>query len=739
MNFFLVPALRAEPGIRRSALSGIRQPGKDDGLSRVAAAYQNLGMYHELFSTLDEALNLALERQDAIREALLLGQFSDAWLALGRTAHAARLARDAMEPAQGNAAVLARVLNNYANVLSVQKKYDKALEIYGQAFRQAAHTQDRLLQARIELNELKALWHQQKGYLLNIQRRPGRFSTTTKLNGTTQRNLPGLYLDARSRLAQRFQTYKNLPNGQAKAQILLATGALAREMALNDTAMRAYRAALSAGGNSRMLSLAHGRLAADYSNRLDDALRHSRQALAFAIKENPHSDLLFRWLWQQGRIVQRQNRRAQAIRLYQQALEAVQPAMLSIGYRKPVRAFEQWIRPLYYELADLLLQQADQAGEKERRALLKQVRDAVERMNVVEIQDYYRDECILAGSKKPLPLPPRTAILYPLPLDDRLELLLDTGDKIHRVVVPIARTVLRDDLVEPFRKALQTRTHSAFLSLGQQLYGYLVKPLEQVLKRHATDTLVLAPDALLRRISLAALHDGEKFLMERYALAAVPELSVVHAGKTGRREGKLLLAGTRYTEGYAPLPSVPAELTGIQALARETGRKTDLLLNDKFLVASLEALLKERDYRVVHLAGHSEFNADPQYTYLRAHDREIHMDELQSFIGTGHFRGRQSLELLTLSACKTAVGDDRATLGLAGIAFKAGARSALASLWHVDDEATAKLMSAFYQAMLKHGLPKAKALQQAQQKLLANPRFRHPAYWAPFLLIGDWS
>jgi CHAT domain-containing protein len=93
---------------------------------------------------------------------------------------------------------------------------------------------------------------------------------------------------------------------------------------------------------------------------------------------------------------------------------------------------------------------------------------------------------------------------------------------------------------------------------------------------------------------------------------------------------------------------------------------------------------------------------------------------------------------LTLSACQTAVGDDQAALGLAGIALKAGARSALASLWFVEDEATTQLISEFYRQLHHHQLPKAKALQNAQKQLLSQSRYRHPALWASFLLIGNW-
>jgi len=96
------------------------------------------------------------------------------------------------------------------------------------------------------------------------------------------------------------------------------------------------------------------------------------------------------------------------------------------------------------------------------------------------------------------------------------------------------------------------------------------------------------------------------------------------------------------------------------------------------------------------------------------------------------------LELLTLSACETAEGDDRAALGLSGIAVKAGARSALGTLWQAHDEAAQLLVAAFYEALLEPGVSRAAALQRAQNQIRSQTRFRHPAYWSAFILIGNW-
>jgi len=137
------------------------------------------------------------------------------------------------------------------------------------------------------------------------------------------------------------------------------------------------------------------------------------------------------------------------------------------------------------------------------------------------------------------------------------------------------------------------------------------------------------------------------------------------------------------------------------------------------------------------ISSHGQFDRNPKKSFLLTYDSKLTMDRLEKLFRVTGLRKRQ-VELLTLSACQTAVGNERAALGLAGVALKAGARSALASLWFVDDEATSQLVGEFYQQLQNPELSKAQALQNAQRKLAKQRRFRHPAYWAPFLLIGNW-
>jgi CHAT domain-containing protein len=139
----------------------------------------------------------------------------------------------------------------------------------------------------------------------------------------------------------------------------------------------------------------------------------------------------------------------------------------------------------------------------------------------------------------------------------------------------------------------------------------------------------------------------------------------------------------------------------------------------------------------VHVATHGQFDSDHTRSFLLTYDEKLTMDELRETIGARQFSD-EPVELLVLSACETAAGDDRAALGLAGVALQAGARTAVATLWFINDESTADMVSEFYRQLDSSDLSKAEALRAAQLSLLEQPRYRHPSYWAPFLLIGNW-
>jgi CHAT domain-containing protein len=181
------------------------------------------------------------------------------------------------------------------------------------------------------------------------------------------------------------------------------------------------------------------------------------------------------------------------------------------------------------------------------------------------------------------------------------------------------------------------------------------------------------------------------------------------------------------------LPGVSEE---IRALSIATGGNR--LLDSEFTADRFRTEVGSGKYRVVHIASHAVFSRSAQSSFILAYDEVLSLGELQRLLRTGEVQVNP-IDLLSLSACQTAEGDDRAPLGIAGAALRANAGSALGSLWPVDDSATRSLMVRFYELLAKEHQGKSRALQRAQSELLANPAFRHPFYWAPFVLVGDWK
>lgn len=243
-------------------------------------------------------------------------------------------------------------------------------------------------------------------------------------------------------------------------------------------------------------------------------------------------------------------------------------------------------------------------------------------------------------------------------------------------------------------------------------------------------TLVFVLDQDLRNIPMAALYDGQQYLIERYAVALSPGLELTAAQNLAQARPQALSAGLETFPGFEELPAVGAELNQIT----QAGFPNATLLNQAFTSSALAQTLQRRVFQIVHLATHGQFSSRAEDTFLLAADGKINVTQLDQLL-----RQRTPIDLLVLSACQTAVGDNRATLGLAGVAIRAGARSTMASLWRVHDNATKDFIGFFYRALAQGNITKAEALRQAQLALMQQQEdYARPAYWAAYVLVGNW-
>ncbi len=241
-------------------------------------------------------------------------------------------------------------------------------------------------------------------------------------------------------------------------------------------------------------------------------------------------------------------------------------------------------------------------------------------------------------------------------------------------------------------------------------------------------------NSLLSSIPPAVFYDGEQYLIQKYGIALAPSLQLIDPQPLKQAKIDVLLAGiSASVQNLSALPGVEIELNNIQ---KEIGPET-VLLNNNFTEVSFTSEIKKTPYQIVHLATHGEFGNNPENTWILAFDDKINVNELSNLLHSDE-KTRATIELLVLRACKTAVGDDRAVLGLAGVAVKAGARSTLASSWYMSDEATTVLMSNFYRELAQGNLNKSEAFRRAQLAIITNEKYSHPYFWSAFVLVGNW-
>ncbi len=616
----------------------------------------------------------------------------------------------------GDAGVAAASANDLGNLYAATGRPLQAAQSYAEAARQAEATGDPALAATAETNAARLA-----------------------LDGKDAGQAAALLRGATDRLLRIEPSY---PVGLAL--VAVGTAALAGEQrpsaqlsGVSGQALEAAEAIAGRLGNPALASLALGGLGhlRERLGELEPASRFTERAL-FRAQQASAPDISFRWEWQQARIERGLGHDDAALAAFRRSVSTLQSVRqdIPVDYREGKSSFQDNFGPLYAQFADMLLRRAgrDRAASA---ALLREAREMLEGLKKAELQDYFRDSCIAnleARQRGIETVAPDTAVVYPVILPDRLALLVSVGADLRQVVVPITEAALEAEAAR-FRLLLERRSTNEFLVPARHLYDLIVRPLDAMLAGRGIATLVVVPDGILRTVPFAALHDGKRFLVERYALATVPGLRLVDPQPLAPGPPQMLAMGlSQSRQGFPALPNVAVELQDVHRLEGGT-----VLLNGAFLRSRFARDMRSVDYSIVHIASHGQFGADPSRSFVLAFDGRLNLDDLENSIKLARFR-EPGLELLVLSACQTAAGDDRAALGLAGLALKAGARSAVATLWSVSDQASGPLVVDFYRELQGGTVSKAHALQAAQRSMLADPLLSHPAYWAPFLLIGNW-
>ncbi|MBD2179787.1 CHAT domain-containing protein [Planktothrix sp. FACHB-1355] len=686
-------------------------------------AMQSLGLYRRASTTLQEVEQTLQKEPDSLLKSIGLRSLGNALRQVGDLKRSREILQQSLEIAKRLQSTpdIGETLLSLGNTSRIQQDAAAALKFYRET---ASTSTSELTQVQARLNELSLLLEQK------------RLEDAKSLFGQIQSqvsNLPatraGIY--ARINLAQ---SMKNLLNKNDLPDAI-DNGKLTKDMAqLLVTSVQQAESLKDA----RAKSYALGNLGSLYreNQQWSDAKELTEEALSIAQAINA-GDIAYQWQWQLGRLLQKEGKIKDAIAAYTEAVNTLQSLRSDlVAINQDVQfSFRDSVEPVYRELVGLLLQPDNQSQETTIQNRIMQARSVIESLQLAELDNFFRESCL---DSKPVQIDriDRTAaVIYPIILADRLEVILSIPGQPLRHYATAMPNDKVESSIDQLRQSLSpVASTSQRLRLSQQFYDWLIRPAEADLAKNGIQTLVFVPDGLMRNLPMAVLYDGNQFLVEKYRIAVTPGLQLLEPKALMQRSFRVLTAGlTEARQNFSALPAVKTELSQISAEVPST-----VLLNGQFTSNGLQKEIKETAFPVVHLATHGQFSSNAEETFILTWDNKINVKEFDELLEVRLKGEPKPIELLVLSACQTATGDKRAALGLAGIAVRSGARSTIASLWSVNDAATSELMAQFYRELSQTGISKAEALRRAQLNLLKNTAYKHPFYWAPFVLVGNW-
>ncbi|MBD2567623.1 CHAT domain-containing protein [Anabaena lutea] len=384
----------------------------------------------------------------------------------------------------------------------------------------------------------------------------------------------------------------------------------------------------------------------------------------------------------------------------------------------------------------------------------------------------------------------KAAVIYVTALKDKLSLILippiedqkniSSNYKSLQVTTPIPvyqPQILRKDIQEAknsniqkvakeFRAKITNNRRNDYFTSAQQLYNWIIEPLEPALKANKINTLIFSLDSGLRTIPIAALHDGKEFLIEKYSIGIIPSFSLTDTRYVPIVNSDILAMGiSQSTEGQEPLPSVPIEIDAISKQIWQS--QAQVFLNEASTLNNLKAFSNKQNYGIIHLATHGDFKPGKiNNSYIQLWNEKINLQQLRKLSQELQWSKNPKVEMLVLSACRTALGSQEVELGFSGLAVQAGVKSVLGSLWYVSDQGSLALMTKFYEQLKMTSL-RSESLRQAQlamlkgevriadEQLYLSPEKRislppelsnlgkidlsHPYFWSAFTMIGNWN
>ncbi|MGB3757186.1 MAG: CHAT domain-containing protein [Rivularia sp. (in: cyanobacteria)] len=692
-------------------------PGVISSRINQATAWQVLGFYRRSLTILTALEQETQTQPNSINKAIELRSLGDALQLAGDLKQSREALNQSLKIAQrlNSPPNISAAFLSLGNTARVEQNFSQAIKFYQQA---AKVTTNPTTKVQAQINQLNLLVNNRNTEAAKI--------LLPEIEAQLNKLPP-----SQTNIYARINLVQSLLKLNTKPETIAQISATAVQQAQNLADKRAE-------------SAARGTLGSVYeqTKQFSNAQKLTQQALTIAQTINA-ADISYRWHWQLGRLLKQQGKIASAIASYDSAvndLQSLRSDLVAVN-RDVQYSFRESVEPVYRESVALLLE--SQQNNKSEKTLDK-ARQRIESLQLAELDNYFRQACIdtqtVVLDKLVDQDNPTAAIIYPIILPEQLQVIVKIPNQplgnytINQSQSEVEKvlTTLREYLEQPDRV-------EEVQSLSQQVYGWLIKNIESDLKNSGVNTLVFVLDGALRNIPMATLYDGKQYLAEKYAVALSLGLQLLTPKSLAEEPLKVLAAGLVEPppkfQMFPPLPGIKSEFN----LINKAGVSKKQLLDKEFTSTSLEKNVNTTPFNILHLATHGQFSSQPEKTFILAADGAINVTQFDSLLRRRDQSGSQALEMLVLSACQTADGDNRATLGLAGVSVKAGARSTLASLWNVNDKSTAILMGEFYRELANTKVTKAEALRRAQVTLLKKyPNYERPQFWAPYVLVGNW-
>lgn len=691
-----------------------------------AQALQNLGFYRKSRSLLEQVRQQLQAQPDSSLKATGLRSLGTTLQLVGDLKGSKQVLEESLTVAKNisNREETSATLFSLGNATKALGDTQAAIKFYQQV---ASTSANPLLQKEAQLNQLSLLieneqWSDVRLLLPQIQ---SELSTLTPSRSAIYARVN--FADNLIKI-ENVGANGNLPLSEPENSKIIDDTANILAKAIQDA--RTLR-------DKRAESYALGTLGKLYEQQQQwiDAQNLTEQALQLSQTINS-TDITYQWQWQLARILEARGEIPNAIAANQEAVNNLQLLRTDLAAINPdvQFSFRESVEPIYRNLVKLLLTSSTKTAKPSQNNL-KQARDVIESLQQAELENFFRAACLEASPKQIDEIDRAAAVIYPIILSDRLSVILAiSGQPLDYYETQLPQQSIETTLEELFQSLNPAFSSQIRLQKSQQVYDWLIRPAQTTLEKNKITTLVFVLDGFLRNVPMTALYDGQKYLIEDYRVAIAPGLQLLEPQILEKETFTAVTAGvSESNQGFSALPGVKVELSEIA-----TAVPASQLLNQEFTRTRFEQQIEETPAPVVHLATHGQFSSNPDETFVLAWDAPIKVQEFQNLLRSRQRGETNPIELLVMSACQTAAGDKQASLGLAGMAVRSGARSTIATLWAVKDESTALLMTEFYRELAETQLNKSEALRQAQISLLKSSKFQHPFYWAPFILVGNW-